>query len=520
MNLATELESLFIAQQNLCAILAPLTERQEIIKLIIACIKGLPVFYMNSGYKEIQKIQLHDEKLHFIPGNSVDNGFNWILNVKKPGVYIIDRRLSALSAGEAWKADLTAVVSNLAFELKEDKAKWIIFIESYIELPLELSSFIPILNCTFPGSAELEQILFTENEENCDVNFSNEDKEKIIRAAKGIFKGELSHLLPRLTLDGKLTAKKLLEYKKQKFRGQGIEFISEPDVPKAAGLENLDEALSRYATLLKPEAMYHNLSFPRGMLLWGIPGTGKSLTAKLAAGKLGVPLIAADWGGVRGNNAYESRRNLKEFLATCDTLGEEGLILYFDDFDKGFSGYNSDADGGISRQLASKLLTWMQEHTSKVLVLATINRLDFLPPELIRRFEENIFFVDLPHAGARYEVFKLHLAKYCPELDFSEKDWRKLLAETHLLTPAEIGNLVKRTAQEAFYENYCNGLDLESTPLNITVNDLIKQRYMFTPSAIRDEDQIISIRNQATFARPSQKPDTSIWAKSTPSLFE
>ncbi|MGB3652836.1 MAG: AAA family ATPase [Rivularia sp. (in: cyanobacteria)] len=110
-------------------------------------------------------------------------------------------------------------------------------------------------------------------------------------------------------------------------------------------------------------------------------------------------------------------RIYESFCNAGDVNGEHGLVLYFDDFEKGFAGFDSDSDGGVSRQLAGKLLTWMQERTSQVLVMATVNRLEFLPPELIRRFDE-IIFVDLPHAGARYEIFKLHLAGGFPRAGF------------------------------------------------------------------------------------------------------
>lgn len=165
----------------------------------------------------------------------------------------------------------------------------------------------------------------------------------------------------------------MLAYKKSKLKGQGVEFLSEPDVPEVGGLDLLEGMLEQAASLVKREAALHNLRFPKGMILWGPPGTGKSLSAKLAAKKMGVPMVAADWAGLRGATAYESRKNLREFLQFCDANGEYGLVLYFDDFGKGFAGFDSDSDGGISRQLAGKLLTWMQERTSQVLVMATVN---------------------------------------------------------------------------------------------------------------------------------------------------
>ncbi|MCV3217328.1 ATP-binding protein [Plectonema radiosum NIES-515] len=256
------------------------------------------------------------------------------------------------------------------------------------------------------------------------------------------------------------------------------------------------------------------------MIIWGPPGTGKSLSAKLAAKKMGVPMVAADWAGLRGKTAYESRKNLREFLQFCDANGEYGLILYFDDFDKGFAGFDSDNDGGVSRQLAGKLLTWMQERTSQVLVMATVNKLEFLPPELVRRFDE-IIFVDLPHAGARYEIFKLHLAKYFTGLDFSEKDWLRLLRETKLLTPAEIALMVRKTAENAFYRNTqeYSGEELGEKPLTVTVRDFLSVRSHFTPSMVREEDKIVEIRNKAVYARPAASPDTSRWAKEPEVLF-
>lgn len=162
----------------------------------------------------------------------------------------------------------------------------------------------------------------------------------------------------------------------------------------------------------------------------------------------------------------------------------------------------------------------MQEHTSKVLVLATVNRLEFLPPELIRRFDD-IVFVDLPHAGARYEIFKLHMAKYFPNLELCEKDWWRLIRESRLLTPAEIGNMVRKTAEEAFYQNTkrYQSEELSGKPLEVSVKHFLEQRYLFTPAMIREEDKIIDIRNKAAYARPASSPDKSCWAREPQPLF-
>ena len=395
-----------------------------------------------------------------------------------------------------------------------------------MELPLALSPFVPVLENPFPAASRVRSLCDCASQPfqfPTEIDFP-EQLQRLFRACIALPLGELEMALR--CLSGRVNSvpeltEAMVDYKKSKFKGRGVEFMAQADVPEAAGLELLDAALERSAALLRPEAVAHNLTFTRGILLWGPPGTGKSLCAKLAAQKIGVPLVAADWAGLRGATAYESRKNLKEFLDTIDALGDGGLILYFDDFDKGFSGFDANNDGGISRQLTGKLLTWMQEHTSKVCVVATVNRLGFLPPELIRRFEENIYFVDLPHEGARYEIFNLHLKKYFPDFHFSEREWQRLLSETHLLTPAEIANLVKRAASEIFYQN-CQTLDnqsLANQPLTVTLGDLLLQRYSFTPSMIRDEDAIVAIRNQASFARPAADSDKSKWARKKTSLF-
>ncbi|MGB3652837.1 MAG: ATP-binding protein [Rivularia sp. (in: cyanobacteria)] len=195
--------------------------------------------------------------------------------------------------------------------------KFIVCIESYVELPHSLTPLIPVLVNPLPSTSDV--INFIQNF--CNNQFLNtnstEQYETLVRTSLGLPYGELEMLFLRLSsfthtfeelIDG------VLDYKKSKLKGQGVEFISEPDVPQAAGLDLLSEMLERAAVLLKPEAKQHNLSFPKGMILWGPPGTGKSLSAKLAARKMGVPMVAADWAGLRGANAYESRKNLREFL--------------------------------------------------------------------------------------------------------------------------------------------------------------------------------------------------------------
>ncbi|WP_353933043.1 AAA family ATPase [Okeanomitos corallinicola TIOX110] len=263
--------------------------------------------------------------------------------------------------------------------------------------------------------------------------------------------------------------------------------------------------------MLQPEAQKYNLKFPTGMLLWGPPGTGKSLSAKLAAKKMGLPLLAANWGVLLGSPHPD--RALKEFIALVTSLAP--CVLYWDDFDKGFAGWDSNADGGVARRLSAALLTWMQEHQEPVYTVATINRLEMLPAELVRRFDD-VFFVDLPHEGARYEVFNLHLARYFPafrgnDSPWSDEQWRRLLTEYRICTPAEIGNAVRRCAERAF---------AQGKPGRIEFEDLLRQRSHFTPAMERESEQMQAIRNQAIYAQPVSSEDVSRFAYQHQELFE
>ena len=502
--------------QKFVALESALTEREKVIEQIQALQISLPIYYWNQGYQYLQEVSEQGLKA---TNHQVNNVLDWLNTNEEQGIFLVSGVLEPDQLGQ-YSLTQIASICNLAYKLRASE-QVVICLQRYLDLPQSLIPFIQVLQTSYPTPEQIKSSLAQQWNIN---DLEQGILRKIIQASLAIPLGELDLVFQRFQVSIShlnQLAEAIVAYKKSKFYSKGVEFIAQPDIPKAAGLELLDAYLERCASLLRPEAQVHNLDFTRGILLWGPPGTGKSLSAKLVAQKMGVPLISADWAGLRGNTAYESRRNISEFLKICDVLGESGLVLYFDDFDKGFAGFDADNDGGASRQMAGKLLTWMQEHTSKVMVLATINNLNFLPPELIRRFEDNIFFVDLPHAGARYEIFTLHLQKYFPNFHFTHREWRQLLDETNLLTPSEIANLVRRTATEVFYQNSLR-LDCDSlkkTELKVTLKDLLKQRYLFTPSLIRDEDKIISIRNQASFARPASDVDISQWAKRPTPLF-
>ena len=252
----------------------------------------------------------------------------------------------------------------------------------------------------------------------------------------------------------------------------------------------------------------------------GPPGTGKNLIAKLAAKALGYPLLGLSWGNVLG--ADNPDKALAQILEVADCL--DNCVILADDFDKGFTGWS---EGGASRRLSQRLLTWMQEHTSNALMIATVNRIQLLPSEIKRRFDDGgIWFVDLPLWGAIRDIFLIHLAKYFPSQfadrvdPWSERDWYRLLKGYQGSTPVEIANAVVRCA----IEFYCNLSDEERlaaaiTPM-VTIDSLLAQLSQFKKASIRDAEDLQAIRNKAYYARPASSEDQSEYAVVRQELFE
>lgn len=298
-----------------------------------------------------------------------------------------------------------------------------------------------------------------------------------------------------------------------------IEFVLPPKM-EIGGLELMQQSFKKFKRLLTPRAKQYNLKVPKGMMLVGPPGTGKSHSAKACSQNMGIPLIMVDWGNFRSfGNQAEAR--LTRLLKLADTLSQ--TIVYFDDFDKGFAG-----DDDLSKRLAGKLLTWMQERTSDVFVIASVNRMEWLPPELTRagRFDY-IFKVDIPNNGERHTIFKINLAKFDKRFrngndPWTEDEWRRVIKATNRCVGAEIQTIVERAASTIFYNNISGDKWDESNfpQLELTVEALLEERRQINPLAIREADRVESMRNKADAqGLPSSPIDDSVYANGNIDIF-
>jgi hypothetical protein len=355
-------------------------------------------------------------------------------------------------------------------------------------------------------------------------NYSHGDIHATAIAGLGMYLADIDYGIRQAIANHEITPDELVEklsaYKIELFkRIYNIQFLQPPSTP-IGGLELMQEAFKTYKRLLTTLAKAYNLRLPKGILLIGPPGTGKSYSAKASSAQLGLPLIILEWGSFRsyGNLAEYKLKNL---LALVDRISR--VILYLDDFDKGFAG-----DDDLSKRLAGMLLTWMQERTSEVLIIASANNIQWLPPELTRsgRFDE-IFKVDLPNYGERHEIFKIHLARFDPRFrdrgdGYSEEEWKRLLKATQRCVGAEIQAIVERAAVSSFCQMFGDDVSplQELPPLGITLSALLAARQSMNPLAIREADRVESMRNIAALhGLPSSPIDSSIYSLGNVDIF-
>jgi SpoVK/Ycf46/Vps4 family AAA+-type ATPase len=220
------------------------------------------------------------------------------------------------------------------------------------------------------------------------------------------------------------------------------------------------------------------LDAPKGLLLLGVQGCGKSLAARAAAGVLGVPLVRLDFGALYSKWHGESEKNLRESLSSAEALAP--CVLWLDEIEKALSTSSSDGDGGTSRRVLGTFLTWLAEQRSRVFIVATANDITALPPELVRkgRFDE-IFFVDLPSPAARVEILGIHAKKR--GITLSDADIQALAARSEGFSGAEIEQAVVSALYSAHAgKQSCNAqliaAELQATrPLSVVMSEKIAE---------------------------------------------
>ncbi len=463
-----------IKQAKIVALEAPGCDRPLILAEISARFPEREVYFWNKGYKTINRLVRGQVKSS---EQQIDNEREVIEYAYSiTGVIVIEGigRIEPESA-------LAYKLENFYFDSTNAS---LILIDSIVEIPSNLYPLIPKVDVLIPKVVEIQKFLLSRG-------FS---VSSLAASFLGLSFGEIEILLKQ-----EVSQESILAYKTEKLAKKGLKITPNPDVPEVGGLDLLLRDLNKIKKLFSPAAAERGLNPPKGCLLWGLPGTGKSLVAKMLSSYLGATLISCDWNQLVSADLSESRQNLNLVLRLVDNSG--ACVLFFDEFEKAFFGWNSNSSGGVLSKMAGQLLSWMQDHSSPSIMVATINRLDMLPPELVRRFEYIWFFDSKLHNGAMYEIFRLHLNKHFPgyEEQLSARDWHKLFGEYRMCSPAEIAGAVKRTHDEILYLDLHRNL----TP-QILLEQMMIERAKFKP-AITDKaisNALAEISQNADFARP------------------
>ena len=350
-------------------------------------------------------------------------------------------------------------LKEIAQQLK-NSLKTILIVSPTLEIPAELDKEITVIQFPLPTRSDLAELLGRIEEEvqqlpNVAIELDDAGREKLLQAALGLTLSETENVFARILvthqrLAGDLVAEVLTE-KQQIIRKSGLlEYhATEESFDTVGGLANLKDWLCKRAVAFTPEARAFGLPAPKGILLLGVQGCGKSLCAKAVSNLWQVPLLRFDLGRMFGSYVGSSEENVRRAIAVAESVAP--AVLWVDEIDKAFAGSQGSAasDGGTAARVFGTFLTWLSEKQAPVFVVATANDISHLPPELLRkgRFDE-IFFVDLPDAAERQAVFAIHLAKRgrLP----AEFALEQLAADSADFSGAEIEEAVISALYEAF----------------------------------------------------------------------
>ena len=411
------------------------------------------------------------------------------LNAETPALFLLkdfNRFLTDLS--------ISRKLRNISRILKL-QPKTIIIIGSDLTIPKELQDLITVIDFQLPLEDEISQEL-TRLVNSLNIKIDSQLFENLTRACQGLslerIRRVLSKIIATYKTIGENSIAVLLSEKKQIIsQTEILEYSSvNEQITNLGGLDNLKDWLKKRKTAFSIQASNYGLPTPRGLLLIGIQGTGKSLAAKAIANDWQLPLLKLDVGKLFGGIVGESESRLRQMINVAETISP--CILWIDEIDKAFTNTESKGDSGTSNRVLATFISWLSEKTKPVFVIATANNIDLLPLEIIRkgRFDE-IFFLDLPKIEERKEIFKIHLQEFRPK-SWKSFDFSKLAQSSDSLSGAEIRQSIIEGMYHAFYEkrefttdDVCLALK-ELIPLaNLENNQMVKLQTWASSGQIR-----------------------------------
>lgn len=333
----------------------------------------------------------------------------------------------------------------------------IIVVNNAFVCPSSLSNYFAVLDFPYPSEAELDRSARTITKQ-ATLNFPNiqqeyqTKKQEILSSVKGLTLTEAENAWAKsLVATKSFDIRYIIGEKKQAIRKSGVlEYINPQfTFDDIGGLENLKKWIKLRKNGFSKEARNFGIDTPKGLLLIGVPGTGKTLSCFAASLYYQVPFLRLDMSSLYGSLLGESEGRMKAALKQAESLSP--CVLQLDEIDKGISGTGSSnqTDGGVTSRLFGSLLTWLQEKTASVFVMATANNHNAIPVEFLRagRFDE-IFFVDLPHKKQRKEVLSCLIKR--KKRDINNFDLDLLAEQSQDYSPSELEKAINNSLFEAF----------------------------------------------------------------------
>lgn len=422
-----------------------------------------PIIYINT-YEELTVndvvLELKKDK-ELYRWDSLDDKFSTLdkfLEIIKDEIISDKEHLIILKNAHSFLTEpkVIALLKEIAHLILENEKVYanIIIISPTLNIPIELEKLISIFEVSLPDIEEIEDIIIAYEKAYAD-ELPPKDRTLLATSLKGLSHTEIRKILDlsiykfdKMSLDCKDL---ILIEKRQTIKKSGVlEMIELKErVEDIGGLENLKHWLSKKAQVVTriEEAKAFGVDTPKGVFIVGMPGCGKSLTAKATAQLFEVPLLRLDIGRLMGKYVGESEANMRKAINQAEAISP--CVLWIDEIEKAFSGISSGNE--VTSRLFGNFLTWMQEKTSDVYVVATANDISNLPAELLRkgRFDE-VFFVDLPSITEREKIFEVHINKRKNSISV-ELD--TLAKETEGYSGADIETIVKDVLEEAFIQN-------------------------------------------------------------------
>lgn len=362
----------------------------------------------------------------------------------------------------------------------------LIMLSPEMTLPADIEKQVAVIDWALPGIPELEAVLRqAEADLPAELQNLNGTRDLIVQAMRGLTDGEAANALKAGIISaGNLddsVIKFILSEKKQIIRKSNVleYFEATVEMDQVGGNENLKEYAAMKREMMSEKAREAGVDAPKGVLLVGPPGTGKSLAVKAIAGSK-YPLVRMDFSRMQEGTVGSGNRNMTKALRFLEAIAP--CVVWLDEAEKAFADNGGASDGGEKMGMLGTFLTWMQENTLPIYCAFTANSVEALRPELLSRFDD-VVFVDLPDAKSREEILRVHLTKRKVK---NFKDLKDVVSATYGFSGREIEKVVKFAVERAFYEN---------KPL--TVKHMLTAAERIVPTSETKKDEINRLREWA-----------------------